>query len=147
MLAWRTRSRFAVHLGLLFSAGAALVTLQLLHVRVAYHADVGLVFGGLVVVHLIQRRHTLARMGKEIARTRTFVERTIRLAVSDVMLFIITLNVLVSGIVDWSRGVPAQLPLPGPFARWHLDSGILLVLYLGVHVWRRKKRVRRSTIR
>ena len=67
--AWRTGSRFAVHLGLLFSAGAALVTLQLLHVRVAYHADVGLVFVGLVLVHLIQRRRTLARMGKGIARS------------------------------------------------------------------------------
>ncbi len=136
-----------VHLGLLFSAGAALVTLQLLHVRVAYHADVGLVFVGLVLVHLMQRRRTLARMGKGIARARTLVDRTIRLAVSDVLLFIITLNVLVSGIVDWSRGVPARLPVPEPFARWHLDSGLLLVLYLVVHVWRRKKRVRRSTIR
>ena len=121
--AWRARSRCAVHLGLLCSAAAALGTLQLLHVRVAFHTDVGLVFVGLVVVHLAQRRRTLARMANQIVRARTFVERRIRLAVSDLLLFFITLNVLVSGIVDWSRGAPTQLPLPKPFYRWHLDSG------------------------
>ncbi|MGO8863545.1 MAG: hypothetical protein ACLQRH_22705 [Acidimicrobiales bacterium] len=144
---WGTRSRFAVHLGLLCSAAAAIGTLQLLHVRVAYHTDVGLVFGGLVAVHLAQRRRTVARMANQIVRARTFVERGIRLAVSDLLLLFFTLNVLVSGIVDWSRGAPTQLPLPKPFHRWHLDSGLVLVVYLAVHVWRRRKRLRRSTIR
>jgi len=46
--AWRARSRWAVHLGLLCSAAAALGTLDLLHVRIAIHTDVGLVFVGLV---------------------------------------------------------------------------------------------------
>lgn len=144
---WRARSRWAVHLGLLCSAAAALGTLQLLHVRVAFHADVGLVFVGLVVVHLAQRRHTLARMVTQFVRARTFFERRIRLAVSDLLLFFVSLNVLVSGVLDWSRGAPIQLPLPVPFDRWHLDSGIVLVVYLAVHVWRRRKRLRRSTIR
>ena len=145
--AWRARSRFAVHLGLLCSAAAALGTLQLLHVRVAYHADVGLAFVGLVLVHLIQRRHTLARMAKGTVRARTLAERTIRLVVSDGLLFIITVNVLLSGIVDWSRGAPTRVPLPKPFYRWHLDSGLVLVVYLVVHVWHRRRRLRRSTIR
>jgi hypothetical protein len=145
--AWRARSRWAVHLGLLCSAAAALGTLQLLHVRVAYHAVVGLVFVGLVVVHLAQRRRTIARMATQIVRAKTFVERRIRLAVSDLLLLVITLNMLISGIVDWSRGVPTQLPLPPPFQRWHLTSGIILVVYLVVHVWRRRKRLWRSTIR
>ena len=144
---WGARSRFAVHLGLLGTAAAALATLQLLHVRIAYHADVGLVFVGLVVVHLAQRRRTLAGMARQLVRAKTFAERRIRLAVSDLLLFFITLNVLVSGIVDWSRGEPTQVPLPAPFYRWHLDSGIALVVYLAVHVWRRRKRLRRSTIR
>jgi hypothetical protein len=86
-------------------------------------------------------------MANQIARARTFVERRIRLAVSDLLLFVIALNVLVSGVVDWSRGAPTQLPLPAPFYRWHLDSGIALVVYLVVHVWRRRKRLWRSTIR
>jgi hypothetical protein len=145
--AWRARSRWAVHLGLLCSAAAALGTLQLLHVRVAYHTVVGLVFVGLVLVHLAQRRRTLARMAIQIVRARTFVERRIRLALSDLLLFLITANVLVSGIVDWSRGAPTLVPLPAPFYRWHLDSGIALVIYLIVHVWRRRKRLWRSTIR
>ena len=145
--AWGARSRWAVHLGLLCSAAAALGTLQLLHVRVAIHSDVGLVFGGLVVVHLVQRRHTLAGMATRIARARTLVERRIRLPVSDLLLFFITVNVVVSGILDWGRGAPTQVPLPKPFYRWHLDSGLVLVVYLAVHVWRRRKRLRRSTIR
>jgi hypothetical protein len=145
--AWGARSRFAVHLGLLLTAAAALATLQLLHVRNAYHADVGLVFVALVLVHLAQRRRTLARMATQIVRAKAFAERRLRLAVSDLLLFVITVNVLVSGIVDWSRGEPTQVPLPAPFYRWHLDSGIALVVYLAVHVWRRRKRLRHSTIR
>ena len=144
---WGARSRFVIHLGLLGAAGAALGTLQLLHVRNAYHADVGLVFVGLVVVHMAQRRRTIARMISQIVRARTLVVRRIRLAASDLVLLFITVNVLVSGIVDWSRGAPTQLPFPEPFSRWHLDSGLALVIYLGVHVWRRRKRLRRSTIR
>ena len=63
------------------------------------------------------------------------------------LLLYITLNVLVSGVLDWSRGVLIQQPLPRPFDRWHADSGLVLVVYLAVHVWRRRKRLRRSTIR
>ena len=98
-------------------------------------------------MHLAQRRQTLARMATQLGRARTFAGRRIRLAVSDVLLLFITLNVLVSGVLDWSRGGPIQLPLPRPFDRWHLDSGLVLVVYLAVHVWRRRKRLRRSTIR
>jgi hypothetical protein len=146
--AWRARSRGAVHLGLLCSAAAALGTLQLLHVRVAYHTVVGLVFVGLVVIHLAQRRRTIARLATQFVRAKTFVERRIRLAVSDLVLFFITANVLISGVVDWSRGAPTQLPLlPAPFYRWHLISSAALVIYLVVHVWRRRKRLWRSTIR
>jgi hypothetical protein len=145
--AWLARSRFAVHLGLLVAAAAALGTLQLLHVRVAYHADVGLAFVGLVLVHLVQRRHTLVRMSQGLVRHRRFAERMVRLAVSDILLLAVTLNVLVSGIVDWGRGTPTRLPLPKPLYRWHLDAGIILVVYLVVHVCRRRRRLRRSTIR
>jgi hypothetical protein len=144
---WGSRSRFAVHLSLLFSVAASIGTLQLLHVRSAYHIVVGLVFVGLVVVHLVQRRRTVARLAAQLVHARALVKRRIRLAVSDLLLFFIMLNVLLSGIQDWSRGEPTQLPLPAPFYRWHLDSGIALVIYLAVHVWHRRKRLRRSTIR
>jgi hypothetical protein len=146
--AWRARSRGAVHAGLLVSAGGALGTLQLLHVRQAYHTVVGLVFVGLVVLHLFQRRRTIARMASQMVRAKSFIERRSRLALSDLVLLFITANVFISGVVDWVHGTPTQLPLlPAPFYRWHLTSSAALVIYLVVHVWRRRKRLWRSAIR
>ena len=145
--AWRARSRWLVHLGLLVSFAAAFATLQLLHVHNAIHADVGLVFAGLVIVHLAQRRHRIARMFAQLIRLGPRVEREVRLLASDAILTFITVNVVVSGILDWGRGEPLLLPLPPPFQRWHLTSSAVLVVYLIVHVSRRWKRIRRSTIR
>jgi len=145
--AWRARSRWLVHLGLLASVAAALGTLQLLHIRNAIHADVGLVFAGLVIVHLAQRRHRIARMLAKLGRLRPGVERELRLLASDAILTFITINVVISGILDWGRGAPLLLPIPPPFDRWHLTSSAVLVVYLAVHVSRRWKRLRRSTIR
>ena len=145
-LARRSFSRSLVHLGLLLSVAGALGTLTILYIRNAIHADIGLVFVGLVVVHLLQRRRTVTRLASRLARARSFAERRIHLAGSDLLLAFITLNVLVSGVLDWSRGQPIELPLPRPFDRWHLLSGVALVIYLIVHVWHRRKRLRGSTI-
>jgi hypothetical protein len=145
--AWHARSRWLVHLGLLAFLAAALGTLQLLHIRNAIHADVGLAFGGLVVVHLAQRRHRIARMLTQLGRLGPRAEHELRLLASDAILTFITINVVVSGILDWGRGEPLLLPLPVPFDRWHLTSSAVLVVYLVVHVSRRWKRIRRSTIR
>ena len=136
-----------MHLGLLVSAAAALGTLYLLHIRVAIHVDVGLIFMGLVAVHLAQRRHRLTRMGSQLLRLRPRIARELRALASDAVLAFLAVNVLVSGILDWSRGTPIGLPFPRPFSRWHLDSSLILVIYLAVHIWRRRKRLRRSTIR
>ena len=146
--AWRTRSRWLVHLGLLAFAAAALGTLQLLHIRNAIHADVGLAFAGLVVVHLVQRRRRIAGMFARLWGFRQRVVRELRLLASDAILAFVTVNVVVSGILDWNRGTPLLLPvLPRPFDRWHLLSSVVLVVYLVIHVSRRWKRLRRSTIR
>jgi hypothetical protein len=146
---WRTQMRVAVHVGLLVSAAGALGTLQLLHVDQAYHLAVGFVFVGLVVIHLAQRRRTVARLANQFVHVTRFVESWFRLACSDLVLLFITANVLISGIVDWQRGTPTMLPgpLPTPLHRWHLLSAIVLVIYLVVHVARRRKRLWRSTIR
>jgi hypothetical protein len=144
---WRSTTRWLVHLGLLVSVAAALGTLQLLHIRNAIHAVVGLVFAGLVVIHLAQRRYRIARMLTPLMRVRSRVERELRLLASDAVLALITINVVVSGILDWGRGEPLLLSLPQPLDRWHLTSSAVLVLYLVVHVSRRWKRLRRSTIR
>ena len=113
---WRARSRWIVHLGLLISAAASLGTLDLLHIRVAIHADVGLVFLALVAVHLVQRRHRLTRMASQLLGLRPRIERELRVLASDAVLLFFALNVLVSGVVDWSRGTPAGLPFPAPLA-------------------------------
>ncbi|MGH9028427.1 MAG: hypothetical protein ACRDV4_02275 [Acidimicrobiales bacterium] len=127
---------------------AAFGTLQLLHIRNAIHADVGLAFAALVIVHLAQRRRRIARMLAQLMRFRPRVERELRLLASDGILAFITINVVVSGVLDWGRGDPLLLPLlPLPFDRWHLLSSVVLVVYLAVHVSRRWKRIRRSTIR
>ena len=145
---WRTRSRWLVHLGLLVFAAAALGTLQLLHIRNAIHADVGLAFAGLVIIHLAQRRHRIAGMFARLWRFRRGVVRELRLLASDAILAFVTVNVVVSGILDWNRGAPLLLPvLPLPFDRWHLLASVVLVVYLVVHVSRRWRRLRRSTIR
>jgi hypothetical protein len=130
----------------LSSVAGALATLTILYIRNAIHADIGLVFVGLVVVHLAQRRRTVTLLMSQIARVRSFTGRRLRLAGSDLILAFITLNVLVSGVMDWSRGEPIQIPLPSPFDRWHLLSGVALVIYLMVHVWHRRKRLRSSVI-
>lgn len=145
---WPTRSRWLVHLGLLACAAAALGTLQLLHIHNAIHADVGLAFAGLVIVHLTQRRHRIAGMFARLWGLRRRVGRELRLLASDAILAFITVNVVVSGLLDWNRGAPTLLPvLPQPFDRWHLLSSAALVVYLIVHVSRRWRRLRRSTIR
>ena len=86
-------------------------------------------------------------MFAQVVRLGPRVEREVRLLVSDAILTFITINVVVSGILDWGRGEPLLLPLPPPFQRWHLTSSAVLVVYLIVHVSRRWKRIRRSTIR
>ena len=145
---WPTRSRWLVHLGLLACAVAALGTLQLLHIRNAIHADVGLAFAGLVIVHLAQRRHRIAGMLARLWGFRRRVGRELRLLASDAILAFVTVNVVISGILDWNRGAPTLLPaLPRPFDRWHLLSSVVLVVYLVIHVSRRWRRLRRSTIR
>jgi hypothetical protein len=147
LIRWRARSRWIVHLGLLISAAAALGTLDLLHIRVAIHADVGLGFMGLVAVHLAQRRHRLTQMTSQLLGMRPRIERELRVLASDGVLLFLACNVLVSGVVDWSRSTPVDLPFPRPVDRWHLDSGLILVVYLVVHIVRRRKRLLRSTIR
>jgi hypothetical protein len=145
---WRTRSRWLVHLGLPVFAVAALGTLQLLHIHNAIHADVGLAFAGLVIVHLAQRRHRIAGMFARLWGFRRRVGHELRLLASDAILAFVTVNVVVSGILDWNQGAPLLLPvLPRPFDRWHLLASVVLIVYLVIHVSRRWRRLRRSTIR
>lgn len=143
----RSHYRWLIHLGLLISAIAALVTLAYMDAGIGLHAAVGLVFVAFVIVHLTQRRRTVSRLVAQLARARSLVEHKVGLAGADALLAFITLNVLISGVVDWSEGVPIQIPLPRPFNTWHKLSSLILVGYLIVHIWHRSKRLRGSVIR
>jgi hypothetical protein len=136
-----------VHLGLLVSVAAAFGTLQLLHIQKAWHVGVGLAFAALVVAHLVQRRHRIARMFARLGDHGERAQRQLRLLTSDSVLAFLGVNVVVSGVLDWARGGPLQLPLPKPFQRWHLASSAVLVVYLVVHVSRCWGRLRRSSVR
>ena len=61
-------------------------------------------------------------------------------------------NVIVSGVVDWITGNSVMLPLrsigiPLPALNWHTTTSLVLVVYLVVHVVRRRARLRHSQIR
>ena len=149
----RTRSRWWVHLALIASVLVALVPLLLFGVndRVTIHVVIACFFLALVIVHLGQRRHTLARLTRQLA-TWGSRARQRRMAVSASVLSFLVLNVLASGIWDLANGrsigiIGISLPGHRLYLAWHRLSSLLLLLYLIVHVIRRRKRLRRSRIR
>jgi hypothetical protein len=147
----RGETRFAVHLLLLVTFAASLATVTLI-TEGWPHLAVGSAFVALVVVHLVQRRHTVARLVADLARARTWSRRRCRLAWSDAVLALLTLNVLVSGTYDLLSGDqvilhPRGVGLPFRDIGWHVLSALLLLVFLCMHVARRRGRLRRSAIR
>ena len=89
------------------------------------HLAIGSAFVALVVVHVAQRRHTVARLVGNLARARTWVRRRGRLAWSDLVLSLLTLNVLVSGTYDLVTGNqvilhPHSVGIPFRAIGWHV---------------------------
>ncbi len=147
----RARARFAVHLGLLATFAASLATVTLI-TEGWPHLAVGLAFVALAGVHVVQRRHTVARLLGNLGRARTWFGRRGRLAWSDVVLALLTLNVLASGTYDLLSGNqvilhPRNVGIPFRDMGWHVLSALVLLAYLCVHVARRWSRLRRSAIR
>jgi hypothetical protein len=147
----RMWTRFAVHLLLLASFAASLATVTLI-TEGWPHLMVGLAFVALVGLHVAQRRHAVARLLGNLGRIRSSFRRRGRLAWSDVVLALLTLNVLVSGTYDLATGNqvilhPRGVGIPFRDIGWHVASALVLLVYLGVHVARRWGRIRRSVIR
>ena len=147
----RSQTRFAVHLVLLATFAASLATVTLITEGLP-HLVLGLAFVALVIVHIVQRRHTVARLLGNLVRVRTWFRRRGRLAWSDLVLALLTLNVLVSGIYDLATGNqvilhPRGVGIPFRDIGWHVSAALLLTAYLAVHVARRWGRIRRSAIR
>ena len=147
----RMQARFAVHLFLLASFAASLATVTLI-TEGWPHLVVGSAFVGLVGVHVAQRRHTVARLLGNLGRAHVWFRRRGRLAWSDVVLTLLTLNVLASGTYDLLSGTqvilhPREVGIPFRDMGWHVLSALVLLVYLCVHVARRWGRVRHSAIR
>jgi hypothetical protein len=147
----RAQSRWLVHLWLVGTFVGSLAAL-VLTTGLTVHILLGLSFVGLVAVHVGQRRQTSARLLAHLIRVRSWVRPRGRLAWSDLILAFLTMNVLASGLVDWLTGRHTALPLSAlglhvHFIGWHGASAIVLLAYLVVHVYRRRRRLRNSAVR
>jgi hypothetical protein len=147
----RMRARWLVHLALLATFAVSLATVTAI-TEGWPHLVVGSVFVGLAVAHVVQRRHTAVRLVANLGRVRTWVRRRGRLAWSDLILALLTVNVLVSGMWDLVTGHqvilhPRSVGFPFRDIGWHVASALVLLAYLCVHVARRWGRLRRSVVR
>jgi len=147
----RMRSRYLVHLGLLTCFAASLATATAI-TEGTPHLVVGSAFGALVMVNLAQRRHTVARLAGTLGRAGAWFSRRGRLAWSDLVLTLLTVNLFVSGTDDLVTGNqvilhPRSVGIPFRDIGWHVASSLVLLAYLCVHVGRRWGCVRRSVVR
>ena len=132
-----TLFRWLVHLGLI---GTAVVSLVFEPLVLAIHIAVGLAFAVLAGMHLAQRRRVSARLLRRLARMRIPAGPASRLAAADLLLTLVTAGMLVSGFWDWLAGHPTRI-------RWHAITGVVLAILLLTHTVRRRRRLRRSTVR
>jgi hypothetical protein len=136
---------------LLSLAGSLLSRIYLSH-SITIHVIFGVAFMIMMLCHLFQRRRTVKSLLMRLARSQSRSKKMTRLAISDVILELLVLNVLVSGIVDGLNHQATQMPLasaiglPPGLSQWHKLSALVLVVYATVHVIRRRKRLRRSHI-
>lgn len=111
---------------------------------------IGVAFMVMMLFHLYQRRRTVKSLLSRLIGARSHAK--VRLAVSDVILELLVLDVLVSGIVDGVNHHATTFPfaatigLPSGLSQWHKLAAVVLVIYLIVHILRRRKRLRRSHI-
>ncbi len=149
-----TRRRWWVHAALVVGFLASALSPVFLsrrylgHSGTADHAVICLMVLALVLAHLAQRRHTLRRLAGQLLQGRHLGARGRSLASSDLILLTLTLNAMASGAVDYLVGHTIYLPGPGPslLHKWHAMSALVLLIYVGTHVIRRRRRLRLSQI-
>jgi hypothetical protein len=134
------------------SLAGSLVSLIYLSHSITIHVIFGLFFMLMMTLHLAQRRRTIKTILKRLLQAQTRAPAASRLAISDIILELLVLNVLVSGVADALSHHATQFPLatalhlPAGLAQWHKLAAIILVVYAIVHIIRRRKRLRRSHI-
>lgn len=145
------RSRYVVHLSLIGTFVAALVVLLYDPSSTTFHVVFGVAFVALVGVHLVQRRRTVRRLATQLTSLALLAKPRGRLALSDFILALLTVNVFVSGFANLitGRNIPVPLSALGltVFIGWHGLSSIVLLIYLVLHIGRRRARLQRSHIR
>jgi hypothetical protein len=146
------RRRWYVHLGLLISLAGSFLSLIILSRSITVHVILGVLFMVMLLGHLYQRRRTLSSLHKRLVGITVRAKVTRRLAVSDTILELLVTNVLVSGIVDAINHQETQFSLlasigfPRGLVQWHKLAAFVLFVYVIIHVYRRRKRLRRSRI-
>jgi hypothetical protein len=146
------RRRWYVHVALIASLAGSLLSLIYLSHSITIHVIFGVSFMLMMLFHLFQRRRTVMSLLQRLAGVQTRARASTRLALSDIILELLVLNVLVSGIVDGLNHQATQMPfaatigLPPGLSQWHKLAAIVLVVYATVHIIRRRKRLRRSHI-
>jgi hypothetical protein len=125
-----------VHVVLVATAVGSLIV----EPELAPHILFGLAFVVFVAVHLAQRRNVGGRLVGRLATLWRWGQASVRLAVADAVLLVLTLAMLGSGVWDWLAGHPTRI-------RWHAITGVLLAGYLLVHTIRRRRRLASSHVR
>jgi hypothetical protein len=137
---------------LIFSLAGSLLSLIYLSHSITIHVIFGVLFMVAMLFHLYQRRRTVTTLLKRLVGVQTRTKALTRLAVSDIILELLVLDVLVSGVVDGLQHHATQFPLaatlglPPGLSQWHKLAALVLVVYATVHIIRRRKRLRRSRI-
>jgi hypothetical protein len=147
----RMRARWLVHVWLIGTFAGSLAALVLIR-GLTVHVVIGLAFVALAGTHVAQRRHTVTRLLRNLGSARKWFTRRGRLAWSDLVLSLVTLNVVASGTYDLLSGKKMMvrlrdLGIPLPDIGWHSLSAIVLLACLCAHVARRWGRLRGSVIR
>ena len=148
------RNRSLVHLALILGFLAAAISPIFLsrrylgHSGTTDHSIIALLVFALVMVHLTQRRHTVRRLILRLFGRQSSTGHRKRQAYSDIILWILTLNAMVSGVADFVVGHTIFLSIPGPniLQKWHAMACLVLLVYVIVHVLRRRRLLRSSHI-
>jgi hypothetical protein len=139
--------RWWVHLGLMVSFAVS-VLVVLARAGTGLHIFAALCFVGLLGAHLAQRRRALRALAGDLGRPATWRTARGRLALADGVLVFLAANVVASGVADWVSVRPVMVAMPGMAPlNWHTTTSLLLIVYLAIHVVRRRARLRRSRIR
>jgi hypothetical protein len=136
----------------MFSLAGSLLSLIYLSRSITIHVVFGVLFMITLLFHLYQRRRTVTTLLKRLVGLQSRTKSLTRLAISDIILELLVLDVLVSGVVDGLQHHATQFPfaaalgLPPGLSQWHKLAAIVLVVYAIVHIIRRRTRLRRSHI-